>query len=133
MVGNQNEILFLPKIEAMLIADVVPKETILNAIREMPETRLSMDALFDRIIYLYKIEAGLAQSLRGEGNSIENVRENMKSWRPVREKRVVPVIPGAFKPIDKPADFAGGWEDTDLTSAAFFYGKAKASSEVDIF
>ena len=65
----------------MLIADFVPKETILNAIREMPESSLSMDDLFNRIIYLFKIEAGMAQSMRGEGQSIENVRENMKSWR----------------------------------------------------
>lgn len=67
----------------MSARDTISKASILKSIGEMPD-EISMEELFDRIIYLFKIETGLAQSRRGEGNTIEQVRENMKKWR--REK-----------------------------------------------
>lgn len=52
----------------------------MKSISEMPD-RVSMEELFDRIIYLFKIEEGLAQSKRGEGIPIDQIREKMKTWR----------------------------------------------------
>lgn len=64
----------------MHLQDYVSKEAVLIAIQEMPD-RIPIDELFDKIIYLYKIEVGLAQSKRGEGISIEEFREKIKTWR----------------------------------------------------
>ncbi len=60
-------------------SELISKEAVLKSISEIPADRVSIEELFDRIIYLYKIEMGLAQSQRGEGASIEAIREKMKS------------------------------------------------------
>ena len=60
--------------------DSVSKEAVLIAIQDMPD-RIPIDELFDKIIYLYKIEIGLAQSRRGEVISMEEFREKIKTWR----------------------------------------------------
>lgn len=64
----------------MSARDSISKESVLRSINEMPD-RVSMEELFDRIIYLFKIEEGLAQSKRGEGTPIDQVREKVKTWR----------------------------------------------------
>ncbi|MBV6440444.1 MAG: hypothetical protein DYG98_13490 [Haliscomenobacteraceae bacterium CHB4] len=64
----------------MSVLDSISKEAVIKSIGEMPD-RVSMEELFDRIIYLFKIEEGLAQSKRGEGAPIDQVREKMKAWR----------------------------------------------------
>lgn len=62
-------------------SELISKDAVLRSISEIPAERVSIEELFDRIIYLYKIEIGLAQSHRGEGASIEAIREKMKSWK----------------------------------------------------
>ncbi len=64
----------------MLTQDLISKEAVLTALRDMPE-RISVEELFDKIIYLYKIETGLAQSARREGISFEELQQKRKSWR----------------------------------------------------
>jgi hypothetical protein len=62
-------------------SELISKEAVLKSISEIPTDRVSIEELFDRIIYLYKIEIGLARSHRREGMSIESIREKMKSWK----------------------------------------------------
>jgi len=64
----------------MLTQDFISKDAVLTALRDLPE-RISMEELFDKIIYIYKIETGLAQSVRGEGISFEELQQKRKSWR----------------------------------------------------
>lgn len=64
----------------MNVQDFVSKEVVLTAIKEMPE-QIPIEELFDKIIYLYKIEVGLAQSKRGEGISLEEMRKKVQTWR----------------------------------------------------
>jgi len=52
---------------------------VLNAINQMPD-RIPIDALLDEIIYLYKVEISLQKSSKGEGISLEDFREKVKSW-----------------------------------------------------
>jgi hypothetical protein len=61
-------------------ADYLSKDTIIKSIAEMSD-KVSMEELFDRIIYLYKIEKGMEQSRKGEGSSLDVIREKTKSWR----------------------------------------------------
>ena len=63
----------------MITTDLISKEAVIKSISEMPD-RVSIEALFDKIIYLYKIETGLAQSQRAEGASMEEIRKKVKSW-----------------------------------------------------
>lgn len=59
--------------------DFISKETVLDAISQMPN-RIPIDALLDEIIYLYKVEISLQKSNKGEGVSLEDFREKVKSW-----------------------------------------------------
>jgi hypothetical protein len=61
-------------------AEYLSKDTILKSIAEMSD-KVSMEELFDRIIYLYKIEKGMEQSRRSEGTPLEIIREKTKTWR----------------------------------------------------
>ena len=64
----------------MEIAEMLPKETILNAIRDMPEKKLSIEALLDRILFLYNIEEGVAQSLRGAAKTANGLPVGYQNW-----------------------------------------------------
>ena len=59
--------------------DYISREAVLNAINQMPD-RIPIDALLDEIIYLYKVEISLQRSSKGEGISLEDFREKVKSW-----------------------------------------------------
>ncbi len=73
---------FVAKNNIMLAtSELISKDAVLRSISEIPAERVSIEELFDRIIYLYKTEIGLAQSHLGEGASIEAIREKMKSWK----------------------------------------------------
>lgn len=57
----------------------ISREAVLNAINQMP-ARIPIDVLLDEIIYLYKVEISLQKSNKGEGVSLEDFREKVKSW-----------------------------------------------------
>jgi hypothetical protein len=59
--------------------DYISREAVLNAINQMPD-RIPIDALLDEIIYLYKVKISLQRSSKGEGISLEDFREKVKSW-----------------------------------------------------
>ena len=63
----------------MTATDLISKKAVLKSIEEMPD-KVSMEELFDKIIYLYKVETGLAQSGRSEGETLEIIREKAKKW-----------------------------------------------------
>lgn len=63
----------------MVFQEFVSKEAVLRSLQEMPE-RIPIDDLFNRLVYLCKIEIGLAQSERGEGTTLEEIKEKAKSW-----------------------------------------------------
>lgn len=63
----------------MNTTDLISKEAILKSFKNLPE-RVSIEEVFDKIIYLYKVEVGLAQSIRSEGETLENFREKVKTW-----------------------------------------------------
>ena len=59
--------------------DVVSKESVLNSINRMPD-QIPIDLLLDEIIYLFKVESALRKSQKGEGISIEEFRQKVKTW-----------------------------------------------------
>ena len=62
----------------MTVQEVVSKQAILKAVNSMPE-QIPVDALIDEIMYLYKIEIGLAQSREGRVIPLEEVKQKVKS------------------------------------------------------
>jgi predicted transcriptional regulator len=63
----------------MTVQEVVSKQAILKAVNSMPE-QIPVDALIDEIMYLYKIEIGLAQSREGRVVPLEEVKQKVKTW-----------------------------------------------------
>ncbi len=63
----------------MVEQEFISKEAILKIVSEMPD-KISLDDLIDELIFIYKIEIGLEQSRKGEGTSIEDFRNEIKTW-----------------------------------------------------
>lgn len=59
--------------------DVISKEAVLNSLNKMPD-QIPIDALLDEIIYLFKVESSLRKSQKGEGITIEEFRQKVKTW-----------------------------------------------------
>ena len=59
---------------------MLSKAKVLESIKDMPE-HFNLDELFERLIFLQKIEIGLAQAAEGKTLSQEEVEKKVKSWR----------------------------------------------------
>ena len=62
------------------IAFFMTRETVNQAISSLPQN-FDLDALVERLIFIEKLEEGLAQLDRGECKTQEEVKEIVKSWR----------------------------------------------------
>lgn len=58
---------------------MLTKEKVLESIKDLPE-HFSVEELFERIIFLQKVEIGLDQSNRGQVNSTAQAREKLQKW-----------------------------------------------------
>ena len=56
------------------------RETVNQAISSLPQN-FDLDALVERLIFIEKVEEGLAQLDRGECKTQEEVEQIVKSWR----------------------------------------------------
>ena len=55
------------------------KETVNQAMVTLPES-FDLDALFEHLIFIEKVEVGLSQLDRGESKTQEEVEQLVKSW-----------------------------------------------------
>ncbi len=55
------------------------RETVNQAISSLPQN-FDLDALVERLIFIEKVEEGLAQLDRGESKTQEEVEQLVKSW-----------------------------------------------------
>lgn len=58
---------------------MLTKEKLLESIQDLPD-RFSVEELFERIIFLQKIEIGLEQSEKDEIHSTEEARKKLQKW-----------------------------------------------------
>lgn len=58
---------------------MLTKEKLIETIKELPDS-FSVEDLFERIIFLQKIEIGLGQSKSGQVHTTEESRERLKKW-----------------------------------------------------
>ena len=56
------------------------RETVNQAISSLPQN-FDLNALVERLIFIEKVEEGLAQLDRGETKTQEEVEQLVKSWR----------------------------------------------------
>ena len=58
---------------------MISKEKLLKSLEEMPE-KINIDELLDKILFIQKVEEGLAQSTQGHVSSHESVKNEMRQW-----------------------------------------------------
>lgn len=58
---------------------MLEKEKILNAVQEMP-SNVDLEALFEKLIFIQKVEQGLADVAAGNVISSEDLKEEVKKW-----------------------------------------------------
>ena len=58
---------------------MLTKEKLIETIKELPES-FSVEDLFERIIFLQKVEIGLEQSKSGQVYTTSEARERLKKW-----------------------------------------------------
>jgi hypothetical protein len=60
---------------------MLSKEKLLETIRQLPD-QISIEELFERIIFLQKVEMGLDQSNGGQIHSTEEAQKKLDKWLP---------------------------------------------------
>ena len=58
---------------------MITKKKLLESIKDLPES-FSIDELIDRVIFLQKVEAGLAQSTKRQTYSTPEAKNKLKKW-----------------------------------------------------
>lgn len=56
------------------------KQVVLTVLKTLPE-EFDLDTLFERLVFVEKVEEGFAQLDRGECKTHEEVQEIVKSWK----------------------------------------------------
>jgi hypothetical protein len=58
---------------------MLAKKKVLKSIQDLPEN-FSIDELFDRVIFMDKVENGLRQSEKGQTKSTSEATAKLKKW-----------------------------------------------------
>ena len=58
---------------------MLTRTQVFDALEKMPE-QFSIDQLFDKLVFVNKVEIGLAQSENGQVNSKEQAKQKLSKW-----------------------------------------------------
>jgi hypothetical protein len=58
---------------------MLTKKKLMQSIKDLPDS-FSIDELLDRVIFLQKVETGLAQSTKGQTISTKDAKSKLKKW-----------------------------------------------------
>jgi len=58
---------------------MLTRTQVFDTLEKMPE-QFSIDQLFDKLIFINKVEIGLVQSANGQVNSKEQAKEKLSKW-----------------------------------------------------
>lgn len=58
---------------------MITKTNVLESLKDLPE-EFPLDELIDKLLFIQKVEEGLAQSKRGEIHTEEEARALLKKW-----------------------------------------------------
>ena len=58
---------------------MLTREHVFDTLKLMPEN-FSIDQLFDKLIFVNKVETGLSQSINGRVNTKEQAKEKLSKW-----------------------------------------------------
>ena len=58
---------------------MLTRTQVFDTVEKMPE-QFSIDQLFDRLLFINKVEIGLSQSANGQVNSKEQAKQKLSKW-----------------------------------------------------
>jgi len=58
---------------------MLTRTQVFDTLEKMPE-QFSIDQLFDKLLFVNKVETGLAQSENGQVNSKEQAKQKLSKW-----------------------------------------------------
>jgi hypothetical protein len=58
---------------------MLTRTQVVDTVEQMPE-QFSLDLLFDRLLFISKVETGLAQSASSKVNSQDEARQKLSKW-----------------------------------------------------
>jgi hypothetical protein len=58
---------------------MITKEKVIDSLKNMPDS-FSIDELIDKLVFIEKVEKGLAQSEKGEVYTTEQAKKLLKKW-----------------------------------------------------
>ena len=58
---------------------MLTRTQVFDTLEEMPE-QFSLDQLFDKLLFINKVEIGLLQSANGQVNSNEQAQQKLSKW-----------------------------------------------------
>jgi len=58
---------------------MLTRTQVFDTLEKMPE-QFSVDQLFDKLLFISKVEAGLAQSENGQVNTKEQAKQKLSKW-----------------------------------------------------
>jgi len=67
------------RLNLLIFHIMLTREYVFDALKLMPE-RFSIDQLFDKLIFVNKVETGLSQSVNGQVNTKEQAKEKLSKW-----------------------------------------------------
>jgi len=77
--GYSNNNGYICNVKYLIFCFMLTRTQVFDALEKMPE-QFSIDQLFDKLVFVNKVEIGLAQSENGQVNSKEQAKQKLSKW-----------------------------------------------------
>ena len=70
---------YICHVEYLIFCFMLTRTQVFDTLEKMPE-QFSIDQLFDKLLFINKVEIGLAQSENGQVNTKEQAKQKLSKW-----------------------------------------------------
>jgi hypothetical protein len=75
--SNNND--YICDVKYLIFCFMLTRKQVVDTLEKMPE-QFSLDQLFDNLLFINKVEIGLAQSENGQVNTKEQAKQKLSKW-----------------------------------------------------
>ncbi|MDR0612567.1 MAG: hypothetical protein LBG45_03610 [Dysgonamonadaceae bacterium] len=77
VISNKND--YICKVEHLIFYFMLTRIQVFDTLEKMPE-QFSVDQLFDKLLFIDKVETGLMQSKNGQINTKKEAKQKLSRW-----------------------------------------------------
>jgi len=70
---------YICNVKYLIFCFMLTRTQVFDTLEKMPE-QFSIDQLFDKLLFISKVEIGLAQSENGQVNTKEQAKQKLSKW-----------------------------------------------------